>query len=160
MLVSLPWGLPRGLSGKESARNAGDWGSILGLGRSPGGGYGNPLQNSCLENPMDGGAWWATVLGVAKSQMQLSTHMHTPSPPNVQLLASSLLTWHQYRQIQSPAVCPALCWDSVCPILHPGPGTGENTQRKALPRTPPVPVTLHVSKEKAPGLTSASLFLL
>ena len=41
--------------------------SIPGLGRSPGGGYGNPLQYSCLENPMDRGAWWATVHGVAKS---------------------------------------------------------------------------------------------
>ena len=43
-------------------------GSIPGLGRSPGGGNGNPLQYSCLENPMDRGAWWATVHGVAKSQ--------------------------------------------------------------------------------------------
>ena len=51
----------------KSARNAGDWGSIPGLGRSPGGGSGNPLQDSCLENPMDTGAWWATVHGVTKS---------------------------------------------------------------------------------------------
>ena len=55
-----------------SACNAGDRGSIPGLGRSPGEGNGNPLQYSCLENPMDGGAWWATVHGVAKSQTQLS----------------------------------------------------------------------------------------
>ena len=48
--------------------NAGDLGSIPGSGRSPGEGNGNPLQYSCLENPMDGGAWWATVHGVAKSQ--------------------------------------------------------------------------------------------
>ena len=46
-------------------------GPIPGLGRSPGGGNGNPLQYSCLENPMDRGAWWATVQGVAKSQKQL-----------------------------------------------------------------------------------------
>ena len=52
--------------------NAGDVGSIPGWGRSPGGGHGNPLQSSCLENPMDGGAWWATVPGVAKSQTRLS----------------------------------------------------------------------------------------
>ena len=48
------------------------------LGRSPGGGHGNPLQYSCLENPMDRGAWWATVDGVTKSQTQLkwlSMHM-------------------------------------------------------------------------------------
>jgi len=43
-----------------SAYNAGDPGSVPGLGRSPGEGNGNPLQYSCLENPMDGGAWWAT----------------------------------------------------------------------------------------------------
>ena len=59
-------GLPRWLSGKESTCNAGDVGSIPGLGRSPGGGHDNPLQYSCLENPMDRGAWWATVLGIAK----------------------------------------------------------------------------------------------
>ena len=45
---------------------------IPGLGRSPGEGNGNPLQCSCLENPMDGGAWWATVHGVAKGQTRLS----------------------------------------------------------------------------------------
>ena len=48
-----------------------DSGSILGLGRSPGGGHGNPLQYSCLENPMDRGAWWATIHGVSKSQTGL-----------------------------------------------------------------------------------------
>ena len=49
-------------------------GSIPGGGRAPGGGNGNPLQYSYLGNPMDRGAWWATVLGVAKSQTQLSIH--------------------------------------------------------------------------------------
>ena len=53
---------------KASASNVGDLGSIPGLGRSPGEGNGNPFQYPCLENPMDGGAWWATVHGVAKSQ--------------------------------------------------------------------------------------------
>ena len=52
--------------------NAGDLGLIPGSGRSPGEGNGNPLQYSCLENPMDGGAWWATVHGVTKSQTRLS----------------------------------------------------------------------------------------
>ena len=52
--------------------NAGDSSSIPGLGRSPGDGNGNLLQYSGLENPMDSGAWWATVHGVAKSQTQLS----------------------------------------------------------------------------------------
>ena len=53
---------------KNLPANAGDMGSIPGLGKSPGGGNGNPLQYSCLENPMDRGAWWATVHGVIKSQ--------------------------------------------------------------------------------------------
>ena len=62
-------GLPRWLSDKGSACNseaAGGAGSIPGSGISLGGGYGNPLQYSCPENPMDGGAWWATVHGVSK----------------------------------------------------------------------------------------------
>ena len=56
-----------GSDGKASACNAGDLSSIPGLGRSPGGGNGNPLQYSCLENPMDGEAWLATGYGVAES---------------------------------------------------------------------------------------------
>ena len=52
---------------KESACYAGDLGSVPVLGRSPGGGHGNPFQYSSLDNPMDRGAWWATVHGVAKS---------------------------------------------------------------------------------------------
>ena len=56
---------------KASAYNGGDLGSIPGSGRSPGG-NGNPLQYSCLENPMDRGVWWAVVHGVAKSRTQLS----------------------------------------------------------------------------------------
>ena len=65
------FGLPQWPDGKESAFNAGDVGSIPGLGRSPGGGHGNPLQYSCLENPMDRGAWGATVQGVAESRIRL-----------------------------------------------------------------------------------------
>ena len=57
---------------KESACNVGDLGSIPGLGRSPGGGLGNPLQYSCLENQVDRGAWQAIVHGVAKSWTWLS----------------------------------------------------------------------------------------
>ena len=66
--------LPQWLSGKESTCNAGVGGGagwIPGSGRSPGGGHGNPLQNSCMENPMDRGAWWATVHRVAQSQARL-----------------------------------------------------------------------------------------
>ena len=65
-------GFPSGLDGKESACNAGDLGSVHGLGRSPGEGNGYPLQYSCLENPMDRGAWQATAHGVAKSGTPLS----------------------------------------------------------------------------------------
>ena len=57
---------------KESACNAGDPGSTPGLGRSPGEGNGNPLQYSCLENPMDREAWQATVHGVAKSRTRIT----------------------------------------------------------------------------------------
>ena len=68
------YGFPGGPGGKEPACNAGDAGDtglIPGLGRSCGGGHGSPLQYSCLENPMDRGAWRATVHGVAKSWTQL-----------------------------------------------------------------------------------------
>ena len=65
-------GFPGGSEVKASACNVGDLGSIPGSGRFPGEGNGNPLQYSCLENPMDGGAWWAAVHGVAKSRIRLS----------------------------------------------------------------------------------------
>ena len=61
-----------GSDGKESACNVGDLGSVPGLGRSPGGGHGKPLQYSCLENSMYRRTWQATVHGVAKSWIQLS----------------------------------------------------------------------------------------
>ena len=59
---------------KNLPANAGDSGSIPGSGRSLGGGNGNPLQYSCLGNPMDRGTWWATVHGVIKSRTRLSMH--------------------------------------------------------------------------------------
>ena len=62
-------GFPGGSDSKESAHNAGDPGSIPGPGRSPGERNGYPLQYSCLENPMDRGAWWAIVHGIAESDM-------------------------------------------------------------------------------------------
>ena len=71
----------RGSYGKESDCNAGDGGSIPGSKRFPGEGNGNPLQYSCLENSMNGGAWWAAVHGIAKSQTQLSDqHFHFDAP--------------------------------------------------------------------------------
>ena len=61
-------GFPGGSDGKESAYNVGDLGLTPGSGRSPGGGHGNPLQYSCLENPMNRGAWKAKVHGVAEGR--------------------------------------------------------------------------------------------
>ena len=95
---TLPWtwevlGFPGGSEVKASACNVGDLGSIPGSGRSPGEGNGNPLQYSCLENPMDGGAWWATVHRVAKSQTQLR---------NFTSLGSYRTGW--YQRCQNKAV--------------------------------------------------------
>ena len=79
-------GFPGGTMLKNPPASAGDWGSISGLGKSPGPGNGNPLQNSCLRNPIDRGAWWATAHGVAKVQTTdtctlacvcARTHTHT-----------------------------------------------------------------------------------
>ena len=83
LLLWIPssYGIIRGFPGssevKVSACNVGDPGSIPGSGRSPGEGNGNPLQYSCLENPMDRGTWWATVHGVAESRARLSDFTFT-----------------------------------------------------------------------------------
>ena len=66
--ISPEEGFPGGSDNKESACDSGDLALIPGSRRSPGEGNGNPLQDSCLENSMDRGVWWATVYGVAKSQ--------------------------------------------------------------------------------------------
>ena len=68
------WGFPGGSEVKNLPADARDTGSIPGLGISPGEGHGNPLQYSCLENPVDRGAWQATV---TKSWTRLSVHTHT-----------------------------------------------------------------------------------
>ena len=83
---------------KASAYKAGDLGSIPVSGRSPGEGNGNPLQYSCLENPMDRGAWWAAVHGVTKSQTQLSDftftfHFFFPALEKEMATHSSVLAW-------------------------------------------------------------------
>ena len=83
LVCSGVWGFPRGISGEELTRQCtrqNRCGFIFGLGRSPKEECGNPLQYSCLENPVDRGAWWATVHVDTKSQTwlkQLSAHTHT-----------------------------------------------------------------------------------
>ena len=80
----------------ESACGAGDQGWIPGSGRSPGEGNGNPLQYSCLENPMDGGAWKAAVHGVAKSWTRLSDFtftFHFHALEKEMATHSSVLAW-------------------------------------------------------------------
>jgi len=65
---------PGSLMVKNLPANAGDTGSIPGSGRSPGGGHGNPVQYSCLENPMDREAWWSTIHGVTRVGHDLATN--------------------------------------------------------------------------------------
>ena len=72
-MLTLLLGIPGGSVSKESACNAGDPGSVPGLGRSSGEGNGSPLQYSCLENLMDRGAWRATVHGIARVRHNLVT---------------------------------------------------------------------------------------
>ena len=78
MVYSTPkiMGFPSGSAVKNMSANTGDTGLILGSRRPPGGGNGNPLQYSCLENSTVREAWWATVHGVTKSRTRLSTHVH------------------------------------------------------------------------------------
>ena len=83
-------GFPGGTSGKELACSVGDMrdaGSIPGSGRSPGRGHSNPLQFSCLETPMDRGAWWDTVHGIIKSWIRLR-HLSTSQHRAAQRLPS------------------------------------------------------------------------
>ena len=116
-------GLPRWLSGKESACNAGnarDAGSIPGSGRSPEGGNGNPLQYSCMENPMDRGAWQATVHRAAKSW----THMHSVQFSSVQSLSRVWLfatPWTAAHRPPCPSPTPGV-YPNSCPLsqwCHP-----------------------------------------
>ena len=83
-----------GSEGKAFALNVGDLGLIPGSGRSPGEGNGNPLQYSCLENPIDWGSWWATVQAVAKSQTWLSDFTFTSHSVGYFFLLSSFLSFY------------------------------------------------------------------
>ena len=89
-------GFPCGSADKESTCNVGDLGSTPGLGRSPGEGKGYPLQYSCLENSMDGGACWATVHGVTKSLTRLSNFtLKVNKIPIINKILSDKLTFPQ-----------------------------------------------------------------
>ena len=79
MRTGVKWGFPGGSNSKEFSCSAGDPGSIPGSGRCPGGGHGNPLQYSCLENPMDRGTWWVAVHRVTELDMTEATK-HAKGP--------------------------------------------------------------------------------
>ena len=85
------WGFPGGSEGKESACNVGDPALVPGLGRSPGEGNGNPLQYSCLENSMDGGACWAMVHGVTELCNLGRAYQYKP--------VSGVCLWVKWRQL-------------------------------------------------------------
>jgi len=96
-------GAPWWLSGKESAcsvEDAGDWGSIPGSGRCPGGGNGNLLQYSCWGNPMDRGAWWVTVHRVTKGHMTEHTHRKPVLKGKLNLLSLIKLFWNTTTPIR------------------------------------------------------------
>ena len=99
-------GFPPSSVGKESACNVGDLGLVPGSGRSPGEGNGNPIQYSCLENPVDRGVWWATVHGVIRVGHDLVT-----KPPN-QVSKSSKLSDKLVVAIRE--VCQRVCILYVC----------------------------------------------
>ena len=111
----IPLDFPGGSDGKVSARNAGDLGSIPGSGRSHGEGNGNPLQYFCLENPIDRGAWLATVHGVSKSQTQLSNFTLT-SGKNI-IIVHSGYPWGLLLSPLLPSPYQSLCSHSVISCL-------------------------------------------
>ena len=123
VIIHFPWltetlpplcdlmGFPRGSVVKNPPASAEDEGSIPGLGRSPGGKHGNPLQCSCLENPLGRGAWWATVHAGAKSWTWLkllSTHVTLCHEPLLVTMEST--SSHQ----QGPTPPTMLCCGKVC----------------------------------------------
>ena len=108
---------PGGSDGNASAYSAGDLGLITGSGTSPGEGNGNPLQYSCLENPMDGGAWWATVHGVKKSRTRLSDFTFTFSLITEKPQTVSPWT-RQWSWPCSKTFYTAFCLFQTCIPLH------------------------------------------
>ena len=110
-MICTTFGLPRWHSGKETLR---DMGSIRGSGRSPEGGHRNPLQYTCLENPMDRGAWWAAVHRAAKSWtrlMRLNTHSCTTFGPQPTLALGFKDEIHSVKRTHASS---GTYWVSVC----------------------------------------------
>ena len=125
--ASASLGFPGGSEGKASACSARDLGSIPESGRSPGEGNGNPLQYSCLENPMDRGAWQATVHRVANSQTRLSNFTFLFLSCSLFLFSDQVVShslWlHglQHTRLLCPPLSPGVC-PSSCPLnqwCHP-----------------------------------------
>ena len=116
-------GFPGGSDGKESACNAGDLGSIPGLGRYLGEGNGYPLQFSCLENPVDRGACWATVHGVVRVRRDLATKQQQPGE-DYAAAAAALPRWDvpvsedaaAAAAAKAPQSCPTLCDPMDCSL--------------------------------------------
>ena len=131
MFLLCPREFPGSSVGKELACSAGDLGSIPGLGRSPEGGNGNPLQYSCMENPIERGVWRATVHGVTRVRHDLATKPTTMPKDEVSdwsqrdaILASadvilSLFIGAQRREKMTKTVP---CFSGLGPPLLPGAG--------------------------------------
>ena len=117
------WKFPQTLSSKESAcdaKDAGDLGSIPGWGRSPGGGHGNPLQFSCLENPMDRGAWRATVCRVTKSRPRLKgLSIHPSECFRLPLLPKPNSMPHLHIWSRNISSASFLCYNGIWCFLKP-----------------------------------------
>ena len=123
-------GLPWGSVVKKLPANAGDASSIHGSGRSPGKGNGNPLQYSCLGNPMDRGAWWATVHGAVK-EMDMTERLNS----NCSYLRRIIIGWGRI-------LCVADAWQRLCLHLldsRNNPRCHRRTNKKCLQRLPNAP---------------------
>ena len=123
-------GFPGSAVVKNLPGNAGNTGLSPGSGRSPGGGSGNPLQYSCLENPMDRGAWQVTALGVTKSGTQLSSrhgHQQRPGGPRAKVLSPHpwelgyVPSWHicVFPARKPPKFLSSkFHWDLITSLVH------------------------------------------